>query len=314
MKLSPELPARQILPHKPRHVPAEGTARADLPDALQPETAPQASAAGPLSLGLPGDSLSACLLSLAKFFSLPLDTRLLLQLRRQALSLAPPQTPRNGGPETPDRPLAGQLRSAALAAAAAAGKGVTLSPEALGSYAAALAVDGPDAEAPEDEPEDRRETPGDPWFAPFPGDDLPRGRLLAERIEERSPLLGIVNRIPGRDGRRWISLPFTFQSGGLDFRVSLRISLADANGIPWKAERMALEVQGPRRRWSFLLENPGDGQAFDRAVFGVQPPLRAGAERALRDLLGSLAGKVVPRNGSGGALPEEAAEAAQWEG
>ena len=188
------------------------------------------------------------------------------------------------------------------------------SPEALGSYAAALAVDGPDGEAPEDEPEDRREAPGDPWVATFPGEGPSGGRLLAERIEERFPLLGIVNRIPGRDGRRWISLPFTVQSGGLDCKVSLRITLADTNGIPWKAERMALEVQGPRRRWSFLLENPGDGQAFDRAVFGVQPPLRAGAERALRDLLGSLAGKVVPRNGSGGALPEEAAEAAQWEG
>jgi hypothetical protein len=88
--------------------------------------------------------------------------------------------------------------------------------------------------------------------------------------------------------------------------------LADANGIPWKAERMVLDVTTPGRRWSFMLENGGD-RAFARAVFGVLPPLNKQAERSLRELLGSVAGKVILRDISGGAFPEEAAGVEQWE-
>jgi hypothetical protein len=268
-----------------------------------------------LSLGLPRDALSSSLLSLAKFFSLPLDAKLILRLRREALAAGPAQTAQEKDPEKPDPPLAAPLRSAALAAAAAAGKGVELSPEALGRYAAALAAYGRDGKAPEEDPEtetgtERENPPGDGGAPRF---SEPRwGGDLAEEIEERFPLLGVLNRIPGKNGRRWITLPFSFESGGVDFKVSLRIVLADANGIPWKAERMALDVTTPGRRWSFMLENGGD-RAFARAVFGAQPLLKKQAERSLRELLGSGAGKVVLRDMAGGAFPEEAAGAEQWE-
>jgi hypothetical protein len=267
-----------------------------------------------LFLGLPGDGLSASLLSLAKFFSLPLDAKLLLMLRQQALSLAPrpAKTPREDGAER--APLAGQLRSAALAAAAAAGKGVVLSPEALGRYAAVLVANGRDGEAPEDEPDagaGREGQPGEDGAPCFPAPRGGGGSVFAERIEGRLPLLGLLNRIPGRDGRRWITLPFAFESGGVDCKVSLRIVLADTNSIPWKAERMALDIRTGQRRWSFMLENAGSAQAFSRAVFGVQPPLQARMERSLRELLGSIAEKVVLRDISGGAFPEEEAGAGQ---
>jgi hypothetical protein len=311
MKLRAEFPARQM-PANPR--PSPGAA--DRGVRTQTGTPRQAPAELfrdlALSLNLSGDALDASLLSLAKFFSLPLDTKLLLRLRQQALSLAP--APREEGRDQP-----APLRAAAFAAAAAAGKGVVLSPEALGSYAAALAPDDRDREAPTDpadgEGRDGAETPGDeaggaPGFSAPQGED---GGLFAERIEGRLPLLGILNRIPGRDGRRWISLPFSFRSEGVDFRVSLRLVLADTNGIPWKAERMALDVTTGRRRWSFMLENAGAGagKAFARAVFGAQPPLTARAERSLRKLLGSLADKLVLRDSSTGAFPEE--EAGQWD-
>jgi hypothetical protein len=321
MKLSPELPARQIL-NKVRRAPDSGGVHGNRPDAAAKGKAqwpdPPLFRNLALSLGLPRDALSASLLSLAKFFSLPLDTKLLLRLRQQALSLPPAKTPPNSVPEGPDPPLAGQIRSAALAAAAAAGKGVVLSPEALGRYAAALAGEDRESGVPEDMEEgagqdNRPEEKGAPRFSE------PRRegkRVFAERIEGRLPLLGVLNRIPGRDGRRWISLPFSFDSGGVDFKVSLRILVADhKGGAPWMAERMALDIRTGRHRWSFMLENaPGRaGQTFDRAAFGVQPPLKPGAERSLRELLGSVAGKLVMRDSADGAFPEEETDREQWD-
>ncbi|MDR0597319.1 MAG: hypothetical protein LBG14_02305 [Treponema sp.] len=321
MKLNPELPSRLIL-DAPRRASGTGAAFTDRADGAEAgktrQPAPELFRDLASSLGLPGDALSASLLSLAKFFSLPLDTKLLLPLRRQALSPAPAETPRNSGPETPGPPLAEPFRAAALAAAAAAGKGVVLSPEALAGYAAALAGDDPEGEAPEDEAGDGgAETPGDKaggarFSAPRGGKD---GGLFAERIEERFPLLRTLNRIPGRDGRRWISLPFSFGSGGVDYRVSLRILLADTNGLPWKAERMALDVRTGPRRWSFLLENApgGDARLCARAAFSARPPLKPRAQRSLRALLEGIAARVVLRDGSDGAFPEEEAGAEQWD-
>jgi hypothetical protein len=334
MKLNPEFPERPILNHA-RHSPNGGVVNTIRPDAAK--TGPQRQAAlSPalfkdlaLSLGLPWDALTTVLISLAKFFSLPLDAQLIQQLRRQALSLPPPEAPSQGagenGPAKPDPPLAGTIRSSAFAAAAAAGKGAALSPEALGSYAATLAAGSRD-EA-EEEPgteggadRDGREPPGSPESGipgrpkngPPPFDD-PGG--FVEGIEGRIPLLGVLNRLPGKDGRRWIALPFSFESGGVAYSVSLRIVLADTNSIPWKAERMALDVKTLRQRWSFMLESPADrgGRAFARAVFGARPPLSPGAEKDLRKLLGSIAGKVALRDISGGAFPEEEWGAGPWD-
>jgi hypothetical protein len=305
MKLRPELFARQLL-DKPLRSAVPGEIREG---AAEAEKSPREPPVRDLvfSLGLPRDGLSAFLLSLAKFFSLPLDTKLILLLRQQALALAPgPAKTPEGGSEDPALPE--PLRFAALAAAAAASKGVTLRPEALARYAAALAVSGQDILEDEAEPgEDREDPPGE---APRFSEPRKRGDF-AERIEGRLPLLGVLNKIPGRDGRRWITLPFSCEQDGVVCRVSLRILVADTNGVPWKAERMALDIKTGQRRWSFMLENAGE-RSFARAVFGVRPPLKARAERDLRKLLGGLAEKLVPRELSGGAFPEEAAGAERW--
>ncbi|MDR1249701.1 MAG: hypothetical protein LBK63_10395 [Treponema sp.] len=323
VKLNPEFPERRTLNHILRSPEGEivNTIRPDAAKAgslRQTALSPALFKELALSLGLPRDTLSAALLSLAKFFSLPLDAKLIRQLRRQALSLPVPEPPSPEGarvPARPNLPLAGTIRSAALAAAAAAGKGVALSPEALGGYAAALAAGL--AVNLRDETEDEPGTEGGdmpegPKDGPPPFDD---SHVLVEGIEGRLPLLGVLNRIPGKDGRRWIALPFSFRSGDLDYHVSLRIVLADTNSIPWKAERMALDIKTFRRRWSFMLENPAgkEGRFFGRAVFGAQPALNPKAERGLRKLLGSIAGKTVLRDISGGAFPEEEWGAGQWE-
>jgi hypothetical protein len=305
MKQSPELPARQ-LPDKPLCSAVSGEARADSGNAAELEETPRAVPVRDLiaSLALPRDNLSASLLSLAKFFSLPLDAKLILQLRQQTLSQNPANTARERSPEDP--PLPEPLRFAALAAAAAAGKRAVLSPDALARYAAALALPGRDN--PEDEGEAETEQEELPGKAP--GFSKPRERSdFAERIEARLPLLGVLNRIPGRDGRRWISLPFSFKQDGVLCKVSLRILAADSNGIPWKAERIALDIKTEGRRWSFMLENAGK-EGFARVVFGALPPLAPRSERDLRKLLGGFAEKLVVRDLSQGALSEE--EAGQW--
>jgi hypothetical protein len=104
------------------------------------------------SLGLPGDRLSAALTGFARAFSLPLEPALLARLRREALTLKA----RYGG---------GFAESAALAAAAAAGKGAALSGEALEQYARAI---DPDYAAGQD-PRKNGEQSSD--GAPFGGQD-----------------------------------------------------------------------------------------------------------------------------------------------
>ncbi|GHV74374.1 hypothetical protein AGMMS49940_16760 [Spirochaetia bacterium] len=111
------LPAEQGIPASGKTDKGQISQTVDLPFAAFTDIA--------LSLGLPRDKLSSSLLSFMQFFSLPLDPKLIQRLRQEVLSL-------NLMPG--DR-----IRSGALAAAAAAGKGLTLSTEALEKYAAAIA-------------------------------------------------------------------------------------------------------------------------------------------------------------------------------
>jgi hypothetical protein len=283
-----------------------------------------------LSLGLTQDRLSSSLLSFIKFFSLPLDPKLIQQLRQQVLSqgLPSPDKPslRSGDRGTQSPAAPGRVEALAAAATAAAGKGLALSPEALVRYAAAIAGDEGDAgdgtgdgaeqgsggqtEAGQEGSAGQRggqsgggEHAGD---GPCP-EDL---RERASRIEGRLPLLGLLNKTPGRDGRRWICLPFSFSAGGVDCTVSLRILLADTNSLPWKAECLALDIRtGPQtaRRWSFMLEQgngASEGPAFARAIVGIDPRPGAETERNLRELMASVAKEVILRDMPEHSFPE----------
>jgi hypothetical protein len=285
-----------------------------------------------LSLGLKQDTLSSSLLSFIHFFSLPLDPKLIQKLRQEVLSLnisqKDPEQRSTGGKSSADR-----IQAGALAAAAAAGKGITLSTEALEKYAAAIAGDEQDGDdtghdggsadsgagsAQGDSDGGQSETGhygkehagqqdggGQTNGKRHPKDALSPEQIrdMVEKIEGQSPLLNILNKIPGKDGRRWINLPFSFISGDIDFKVSLRILLADTNTIPWKAEYLALDVTAGTcelcapRRWSFILEGGGKSSGtpvFDRAVVGIHPPPEqpAALEGKLRELLGAIAGET----------------------
>ncbi|MDR2069978.1 MAG: hypothetical protein LBP81_00970 [Treponema sp.] len=238
------------------------------------------------SLNLSPDSLSAALVTFARHFSLPLDPVLLTKLRREVLSL---KTPRE---------------SAALAAAAAAGKGVTLTPEALEKYAAAIDPDArgdqKDGQGREGtggngfEQKDRQpESPGD-----ISGQVTPESlKRIRDDIDEKDPLLSLLNRLPGKDGERWMVYPFQVSAGGKRFMVSVRA----APGIGKDDARLAVDIAGEDRRWLFAVNRPASPQQRDTAEteVSVSPlpelPLREVLEREIQEVLGPLGGRVTLR-------------------
>jgi hypothetical protein len=249
------------------------------------------------TLSLPPDGLSAALLSFVRFFSLPLEKNLLLQLRRE--SLGPP-----GGGKEP-----GRLREArALGAAAAADKGLSLDPRALEEYARAITGDGGfeadsggsggqdrSGEPPAEEAEKTDKAgnvPAEETRDREAGEELQR-KIRA--VEAEKPLLRLLNSVPGKNGRRWIVLPFHFASGGIEIGVSVRILLYYNHGPEVGVERLAVDLTAGDRHWLFVLNRPGG--ADSGADVYLQPPpggsSRSGLEAELRELLGRRADHVT---------------------
>jgi hypothetical protein len=236
-------------------------------------------------------------LSFIRYFSLPLA--LASKLRREVLSQRAPG------------------ESAALAAAAAADKGVRLSAETLRSYAAAIdpafedppGIDGGEREAGRGSEEKHRREPEAPFFSKKPeknpSDRIKSGDLQKkiEKIEANAPFLRLLNKIPGKNGRRWIIIPFTFSSKGVVFKVSVRILLNKNGSSGYDAERLGVDIAAgdaagtaaDRRRWLFVLDKPGKAGA--RAEVTFDPPLRASPEREVRKLLAPFAGEITVKEG-----------------
>lgn len=249
------------------------------------------------SLGLPRDLLSASILSFARYFSLSLNPGLMAKIRRESLSVFPAETPRGKALSPQDR---GAQTAAAFAAAAAAAKGLELSREGLAAYAAAIDPDYPEKHSgdsaenpqggadpgqnsgggdsgPENQKngegggEPRGTFKGSPQGGSDPGDFI-RPETLREKvlaIEGQNPLLDLLNRIPGKNGERWISLPFAFTRGDTEYRISLHISLA-APCSHTASCRLAMDISGgprdkPMFRWFFIHDK----------FAGEEPRLRA---------------------------------------
>jgi hypothetical protein len=273
------------------------------------EAAPLAPAAGIAriiqSLNLPPDSLSAQLINFAKFFSLPLEPALLVRLRRNALVLRPGR------------------EAAALAAAAAAAKGVELSPEALEHYARALS---PRQDRPGGGGETEGRQTGRGAFANGEGGgEQPEGGVseetgtdggfkqaaeILQKALERSGsardaafsgadagLLALLNRIPGRDGARWMVYPFTFLAENIEIGVSVRLLFMQRSGdyAGEKPARVAVDAAVPgARNWLFVLDKPFTAAAVTR-IFPDPPPEegeRRTLEREAREILGAFGGAV----------------------
>ncbi|GHV04343.1 hypothetical protein FACS189485_09530 [Spirochaetia bacterium] len=264
-----------------------------------------------LSLGLPQDKLSASIIAFVRYFSLPLNPALLAKIRRQSLgaeagNALPAHSPGKGqtqaaearSPQSDLRIL--RVREAlSLAAAAAEDKGVELSRDGLADYARSLsepltldpdqgrsAGDGRGGGSPDKERK-RDENPGDT--------ESLRNKIL--RAEDQNPLLKLMNRLPGKNGQRWMVFPFSFEDRGRSFAVTLRILLTPEGA----AERMALDAVSENRRWLFIADNPPNGRLQITGSFwpggsSSESGLLRRMEKELADFLGMEAEQVHLRN------------------
>jgi hypothetical protein len=236
------------------------------------------------ALKLPNDSLSESIVSFSRYFSLQLEQASLGALRKEIL-------------------VQKKREAAALGAAAAADKGLGLESRALEAYADA--IDPAEWQEPErqdpgrgqqdpgqqkqgsgqQEPE-QQETRQQGKHA-LAGNGRNRnvtGEPTAEELKRQvTAALGeapdFINRIPGKNGRRWLVVPFSFSGDGFDLRASFRVLLPEPDGKGAGTGRFAADIAVFRekelsRRWFFLLEgiSGGDFKA-KRAEFSVSPPV-----------------------------------------
>ena len=200
-------------------------------------------------------------------------------MRRQALarpSAAQPATANAAAENAPaqnaaDSAAGAKIREAlSLAAVAAESKGVELRPRGLEAFAEAIDPDwqkredsgGGDGRGRRNNNRQQQEEENAPAkIAAITAAGL---KQLALESAEKDPLLAILNRLPDKNGRRWIVLPFSFEEGGREFKVSLRI-LLEADQSPNRAACMtaacvaatcvAVDIAEAERRWLFALES-----------------------------------------------------------
>jgi hypothetical protein len=260
---------------------------------------PRSASAVIAAAGLPVDKLSASIVSFARFFSLPLKPELMTSMRRQAMAQPSAaqadmvkQAAANAAAETaPETGTAAKIREAlSLAAAAAESKGVELHPKGLEAFAEAIDPEWQKREHSDGHGQRGRrnknqqeEENAPPKTAPITAAGL---KQMALESAEKDPLLAILNRLPGKNGRRWIVLPFSFDEGGKEFKVSLRI-LLEAEQSPNRAVCMALEIAESERRWLFALESANGLPAKKLTVY-LQPELPPEAPAPLARELSAL--------------------------
>jgi hypothetical protein len=271
------------------------------------------------SLGLPKDRLSASILSFLRFFSLPLDASLAARIRSRAVSAGD------------------ALRQAlSLAAAASLDKGTELTDAALEKYARAM---DPERQKPEGGSSDSSASPdsseadesggegGGSRSAGNPdrgnpdspgnrnasgGDGALKNKTAAlnsisiEALQKKTPddpLLNILNKLPGRNGKRWLVIPFAWEQ----YSVTMRI-LIDTAG---RSERLSLDIArggtdapADTSRWLFIMDRAesGDTQlSFGRwsGSTGKEGPARKfgnGMKKELAALLGLGIDQIYAQN------------------
>jgi hypothetical protein len=219
-------------------------------------------------LGLPQDTLTLTLVDVLRYFSLSPDAALITRLRRELLAAGSASAPKTGREKA-------ALEAKALAAAAAADKGLRLSPEALEEYAAATEPGawfsgghsrGRDKDNPKDNPDDWEEVPN--------GEELEDLYATAGGDGEKEDLLSYLNRIPGKSGRHWIVFPFKLKVKGIELSVSVRLLIKGSvfftpgSRAPTIPAHLIVDIEGPQKRWRFILDKAGDGMSVMDILVG----------------------------------------------
>jgi hypothetical protein len=224
--------------------------------------------------GLPADRLSASIISFARFFSLPLKPELLKNIRQQAFEASPNAAPPEPVPTAEDsEPKPGIVfknrEALSLAAAAAEGKGVELQPKGLETYAQAVDPDWRRQDSGQgDKSGKRKREDSEKEEASL----QKTAEISAAGLEKialegagKDTLLAILNRLPGKDGKRWLVFPFDFSDNGREFKVSLRILLETGKTVN-RADCMALDIA--------IRDFKENGETDKRRLFVLEPANR----------------------------------------
>jgi len=308
VKPAPEPSVKNV----PSKTPTVQTAKSSAPP-LQSAPRPVSSLVS--AAGLPADKLSASIISFARFFSLPIKPELMAAIRRQALaqpqSSATSQTAATAQSElaksaenASDSGVAVKSREAfSLAAAAAESKGVELNQKGLEMFAEAIDPDQQRQDTGNQNQRGRRNRNHNE--SEEEGASIKTVSLSASGIEEmalessgKDPLLSVLNRMPGKNGQRWIVLPFNFTENDREFRVSMRILLETGHAAN-RAICMALDIAEsgitensenerltPEKRWLFVLESANS--RIDRLSVYLRPELPPKAQSSLASELSNL--------------------------
>ncbi|MCL2244029.1 MAG: hypothetical protein FWC03_06120 [Treponema sp.] len=226
--------------------------------------------------GLPADKLSASIVSFARFFSLPLKPNLLADIRRIAFTSAADIQPEPAKQATvsasgADAEIKNRV-TLSLAASAAESKGVELQPKGFEAYAEAV---DPDWQRRQDNDRHQRgrrnknhgEHEKESTLLKTGSVSASGLKELFFETEDKNPLLYILNRLPGKNGQRWIVLPFSFSDNEIEYKVSMRVLLDDeyTSGC---AACLALDIAANagkqesngdyKHRWLFALESAND--------------------------------------------------------
>jgi len=113
-------------------------------------------------------------------------------------------------------------------------------------------------------------------------------RLGVRSLEER-PLLDLINRIPGKNGR-WIVIPFSFCEGDVEFAVSLRIFVIEGSSMSagslvsgnLNADIRVSRSGREQKRWLISLEKAETGMRAELGVFSASGPWKFSAAEKKR--------------------------------
>jgi hypothetical protein len=225
-------------------------------------------------LGLPQDALSNALLAFTRFFSVNPETALLANLRREVLASG------SSSPKTAKERAA--MESRALAVSAAFDKGVTLSRECLDEYAAVPS--GSDSSGGHKRREDSYPNKKDDPDA----EELKKSFTHLGQNESGESFLDLLNRIPGKNGQRWIVWPFNYGSGGTELSVLVRILIKEPISLKEPINRgwVIADIAGPQRKWHFILNRSGQ-EKLDVNVY-VFPGFERGLKHLQKEMEKSL--------------------------
>jgi hypothetical protein len=225
-------------------------APAGVPPAPTPLAGAEIFKAAAAALGLPQDALSNALLSFTRFFSITPETTLLTNLRKEVLMSG------SSSPKTAKEKAA--MESRALAASAAFDKGVSLSKECLDEYAAVPGGSdfSGDQKRRKNDSFNQKEEPK--------ADDVKKLFEDSGQMEGEKHFLDFMNRIPGKNGQRWIVWPFNYCSGDTELSVLVRILIKEPVNQQSRAKNagglILADIAGPKRKWHFIFDKNGEGK------------------------------------------------------